>query len=434
MAIIYNSNQVKWGGRGYLDAKMQPVANLAALPNDITEVFEGLSVLVLDDGSGEPHEYWRINGAWVKKDFAEQSDLDDVRTGAFYAATAWTETQGYAKAADVVDTVNDLLTIISTAHTDAIEVAKQYTDEAISAITPSGDVEAERQRAISAETELGNLITQESSRAQSAETTLQGAISAEESRAISAETQLGAAINNETERATSAETALFGLLEDKASVDYVIESVSAETQRAEATYLKEGALSAYSTTQEMEAAIQDAVSAVTGVSSVLTSAITTTVAVGNVPVGTFFPVGTSIEEILRQIFLNGETPTGDTAYGYYGALTAEYAMYDDEYATPEEEFNETNIKARLTRTPEEVTVSTIMDIPVSIGDVEVVFVVPSTLSMLEARDTTNDTPYTGYVKTPVNVTIDGKACKAYYIYVEAGWSQDINIRITLQNA
>lgn len=68
MGVVYNSNQVKYGDRGYLDAKMQPVANLAALPNDITEVFEGMTVVVLDDGSGKPHDYWRVNGVWVKKD------------------------------------------------------------------------------------------------------------------------------------------------------------------------------------------------------------------------------------------------------------------------------------------------------------------------------------------------------------------------------
>lgn len=68
MAIVYNSNQVKWGDRGYLDAKMQPVANVAALPSDPTEVFEGMTVVVLDDGSGKPCDYWRVNGAWVKKE------------------------------------------------------------------------------------------------------------------------------------------------------------------------------------------------------------------------------------------------------------------------------------------------------------------------------------------------------------------------------
>ena len=68
MAIVTNSNQVKWGGRGYLDPKMQPVANLASLPTDIAEVFEGMTVVVLDDGTGAPHDYWRVGGAWVKKD------------------------------------------------------------------------------------------------------------------------------------------------------------------------------------------------------------------------------------------------------------------------------------------------------------------------------------------------------------------------------
>ena len=79
MAVVYNSNQVKWGDRGYLDAKMQPVANLAALPSDPTEVFEGMTVVVLNDGSGEPHDYWRVNGAWVKKSSGGNEFTDEEK-------------------------------------------------------------------------------------------------------------------------------------------------------------------------------------------------------------------------------------------------------------------------------------------------------------------------------------------------------------------
>ena len=69
MAVVYNSNQVKYGGRGYLDAKMQPVANLAALQSlDTLELTEGMTVVVLNDGTGQPHDYWYIGGQWVKKD------------------------------------------------------------------------------------------------------------------------------------------------------------------------------------------------------------------------------------------------------------------------------------------------------------------------------------------------------------------------------
>lgn len=66
--VVYNSKQVKWVGRGYLDAKMQPVQTVADLPSDITEVFDGMTVVVLNDGSGQPHDYWRVNGQWVKKE------------------------------------------------------------------------------------------------------------------------------------------------------------------------------------------------------------------------------------------------------------------------------------------------------------------------------------------------------------------------------
>lgn len=101
MAVVYNSNQVKWGDRGYLDAKMQPVANVAALPSDPTEVFEGMTVVVLNDGSGKPCDYWRVNGAWVKKESgaegiaevqeelaAVESKLGDSFTSAYTVADA----------------------------------------------------------------------------------------------------------------------------------------------------------------------------------------------------------------------------------------------------------------------------------------------------------------------------------------------------------
>ena len=84
--IVTNSNQVKWGGRGYLDPRLQPVANLAALPTDTLEVFKGMSVVVLDDGSGVPHDYMWDGRQWVKKDNGGSSEeiqevIDSIGSG-----------------------------------------------------------------------------------------------------------------------------------------------------------------------------------------------------------------------------------------------------------------------------------------------------------------------------------------------------------------
>lgn len=59
MAINY-TEQVKYTGKGYLDAKMQPVATKEDLMNiPRSQRFVGLTVTVLDDGTGSgPADYW----------------------------------------------------------------------------------------------------------------------------------------------------------------------------------------------------------------------------------------------------------------------------------------------------------------------------------------------------------------------------------------
>ena len=69
MAILTYSDQLNYSGKGYLDAKMQPVDTLSDL-NKIprSQRFIGLTVTVLDDGSGRPQDYWIESGVkWVKK-------------------------------------------------------------------------------------------------------------------------------------------------------------------------------------------------------------------------------------------------------------------------------------------------------------------------------------------------------------------------------
>ena len=466
------------------------------------------------------------------QDFANHTELNEVRIGAIMAATAWTENQHYAKEQDVIDTVADLIVAINEAEANAISASTKYTDEAISAITPSGDVEAEKERAISAETELQEAIDAEALRATSAETALQTAITTESQRAKDAEralqsnideeqsratlfeTKLEEDIEAETARAISAETALQDMVADEfaransaeldlhnditantaainaeesramgveaeiySAVTSMASDVEAETERAiaaesalttaleskldasalteyattsevqgmitaatddmatetwvdEQGYLTEHqSLSAYSTTVEMNQAINDAVS---GISSVLTSAITTTVAVGNVPSGTTFSAGTSIELILREIFMGGETPTGVTSYGYYGTLTEGHELWEED-PLPEEEFNEANVKAKLIRTVGTITASDVLNITVTAGDTQILFAVPATIAMDTAVDTTNNVPYTNALDGTVPITMDSLPYNVYYFYTAAGFGS-FNMRITLKNA
>lgn len=70
MAILTYSDQLNYSGKGYLDAKMQPVATVSDL-NKIprSQRFIGLTVTVLDDGSGRPYDYWIKSSLakWEKK-------------------------------------------------------------------------------------------------------------------------------------------------------------------------------------------------------------------------------------------------------------------------------------------------------------------------------------------------------------------------------
>lgn len=66
------SDQLRYTGKGYIDAKMQPVPEFSDL-NDIprSQRFIGLTVTVLNGDNGEPTEYWLKNGvtntSWERK-------------------------------------------------------------------------------------------------------------------------------------------------------------------------------------------------------------------------------------------------------------------------------------------------------------------------------------------------------------------------------
>lgn len=70
MAIINYTDQLKYAGRGYLDAKMMPVQTVDDLKAiSLTQRFEGLTITVLNNGN--PEDYWLVGGitnqCWVKK-------------------------------------------------------------------------------------------------------------------------------------------------------------------------------------------------------------------------------------------------------------------------------------------------------------------------------------------------------------------------------
>lgn len=53
------SYQVRYTGAGYLDDKLSPVANLTELNNkfDSTELVNGMTVTVIDDGEGNMSDF-----------------------------------------------------------------------------------------------------------------------------------------------------------------------------------------------------------------------------------------------------------------------------------------------------------------------------------------------------------------------------------------
>lgn len=80
MAIINYTDQIKFAGKGYLDAKVMPVATI----NDLyqiprTQRFEGLTITVLNNGN--PQDYWLVGGTsdanWVIKESQIVKELDE---------------------------------------------------------------------------------------------------------------------------------------------------------------------------------------------------------------------------------------------------------------------------------------------------------------------------------------------------------------------
>lgn len=85
MGVIKYTNQLEYIADGPLDSKNKPVETPAEL-EDIPkrERYPGMTVTVLDDGSGKQADYWlvgkdRFSGVWEKKSLDSITiDGDDI--------------------------------------------------------------------------------------------------------------------------------------------------------------------------------------------------------------------------------------------------------------------------------------------------------------------------------------------------------------------
>ena len=80
MAIINYTDQLKFAGKGYLDAKMMPVATIDELYQiPRTQRFEGLTITVLNNGN--PQDYYLVGGTsdanWTLKESRMVKDLEE---------------------------------------------------------------------------------------------------------------------------------------------------------------------------------------------------------------------------------------------------------------------------------------------------------------------------------------------------------------------
>lgn len=86
MATVKYINQLEYSGHGPLDRKNQPVKTIGELENiPKIERYPGMTVTVMDDGTGIQSEYWLVgadgySGVWEKKATSAEISIsgDDV--------------------------------------------------------------------------------------------------------------------------------------------------------------------------------------------------------------------------------------------------------------------------------------------------------------------------------------------------------------------
>lgn len=94
MAIINYTDQLKYTGKGYLDAKMMPVETVDDLKKiSLTQRFEGLTITVLNNGN--PQDYWLVGGitnqCWVKKTDGDLGRIDTLEENVKNLSTKFTQ-------------------------------------------------------------------------------------------------------------------------------------------------------------------------------------------------------------------------------------------------------------------------------------------------------------------------------------------------------
>ena len=414
----------------YIDINGSNISVTGITPDDYATKAE------LEEGLSGVTEY--VDGQGFAKQAHVDEQIAETRQGAFIAATAWTVSQGYAYEEDVIDTAVDLLNRITastsastelinqtaSALTQSIEEEKERAQQAEAGLVDA--IEAEEARAISAETKLEEAVQAESDRAQDAESDLHDAVNAEKTRAQETESGLRQLIDDEAERAELAESILEDAIDQEAA-----RAESAENQLSESVDAAMSAITEVS--EDLSSAVERLEEKIEGATPVLTQDLTTSISVGGISAGTYFSAGTSIESVLIMLFGNGSTGEPTTKkYAYYGSVDDNERMYE-ENPLPEEEFNEQNIKSRLTRSSAPVAVSDEFEFAVKVDDNQIVVAIPATLAINTATDITNNINYTGLEDGIVSLTIDSTPYKAYYYDSDAGFGQ-FTMKITLRNA
>ena len=202
---------------------------------------------------------------------------------------------------------------------------------------------------------------------------------------------------------------------------YVIESTNPSSADYQATYrlMKDGSAVTGSALINIPK--------VTGGS--LQTDLTTDIAVGHVSAGTTFTAGTTIEEVLRAIFVgSGVVPPANASYFYYGSVPEEpYAFWDVETITPEA------VTTYLTRSQNEASAGT-FSFNTTDGDTAILVVIPNSLRLVSITNGQGGNEIYGF-DMQTTVTINNVVYNAYCYYAESGiWISGSRLTITTENA
>lgn len=503
MAIVTNSNQIKYGGPKYLDPKHDPVANVESLPKSLRDVFEGMTLTVLDSGDGTPKDYWYIGGQWVVKsaggsgasytagqyiditnneisvtgitpdDYAKKTDVAaDIATakaGAISESEAWVESQGflkevpaeYAKTSDVATSItaseNELKSWVgeqdfaterdvegkadATAVTE--EIAAAIADEVARAeaeyakvediATAITEAQAEAVSAATAWTEEQGYLKEIPSQYVTV-SELNNEISdakdemfSETTVWVEAQGYLKEIPSNLATKAEVASAATEAVAEANAYTDAAVSAITVPEYSLSSVTPTPGFASTYGLMKDGSAVTGSALINIPDTAgATIKSAITTDITIGYVSAGTSFAAGTTIESILRAIFIN-DSPVA-VGYAYYGSLV-----------TPLDEttgITAENIKAYLSHS-ESAASTTPWRFRVNEGDYQIIVAAPLSFTLDDANDITNAIPYYNEISNngapKKTLTIDGIDYGVYYCTFPVEMTRFM-MEITLINA